>query len=194
MITGFTGSSRRITSAQKAAVVALTVSVTELHHGDCIVGDEWAHRCAVDMGKTVVIHPPDEQKARAFCLRTYPGENVVEMPTKPYLARNEDIVDAAEHLIAVPNRDEADGRAGGGVWATVRYARDKRIPITIVWPDGRIEEEQPKPPPKPRKSAAKKAPAKKLAAVKDAPTSDEAGKDIPADVTPVGDEGGGKSW
>lgn len=143
MITGFTGSSRRISGAQKASIVALIVEIEELHHGDCIVADEWAHRCAVEMGKRVVIHPPDEQKARAFCFRSYPQENVSELPTRPYLDRNRDIVAASDALIAVPNREEADGQAGGGVWATVRYAREAKLPITIVRPDGTIEPDVP---------------------------------------------------
>lgn len=138
MITGFTGSSRRISSAQQAAVVALMIEATELHHGDCVVADAWAHKCAVDLQRRVVVHPPDDPKKRAFCAREYPSDLVSELPTRPYLDRNHDIVDASERLVAVPDRAEEAGRAGGGVWATVRHARRRGLPIIIVDRDGHL--------------------------------------------------------
>lgn len=200
MITGFTGSSRRISGQQKAAVLALVVETDEVHHGDCIVADEWVHKCATGLGKRVVIHPPDEQKARAFCFRMYPTENVTELPTRPYLDRDHDIVEASERLIAIPNRAEADGQAGGGVWATVRYARQANLPITIVRPDGTIEpdepaatlravpEPEPEPEPEALEAKPKSARARKVAKsalAEAAPEAEPAPKRSPkAGVTP----------
>lgn len=155
MITGFTGSSRRMSAAQQAAVVALVIESTELHHGDCVVADEWAHRCAVDLKRRVVIHPPDDPKKRAFCAREYPGEEVTELPTEPYLERNHSIVDASDRLVACPDRAEAEGRAGGGVWATVRHARKRKKPIIIIDVDGNVMEPDALVEPPPPKSKAK---------------------------------------
>jgi hypothetical protein len=43
----------------------------------------------------------------------------------------------------MPDRPESSGRAGGGTWATVRYARKAGLPIAIIWPDGEITREGP---------------------------------------------------
>lgn len=148
MITGFTGSSRRMSPAQQAAVVALVIESTELHHGDCVVADEWAHKVAVDLERRVVIHPPDDAKKRAFCARTYPGPNVSELPTEPYLDRNRSIVSASDRLVACPDRAEAEGRAGGGVWATVRYALEANKTVIIIDQHGNVMEPDALVPPK----------------------------------------------
>jgi hypothetical protein len=57
-------------------------------------------------------------------------------PTRPYLARNKDIVDACTILIATPAQNSEIQRSG--TWATVRYAKSKydRSRIVIVRPDG----------------------------------------------------------
>lgn len=54
--------------------------------------------------------------------------------------RNHDIVDATEWLIATPKKFE---EIRSGTWATVRYAKKVKKPVTIIWPDGSIEEWKP---------------------------------------------------
>ncbi len=102
-----------------------------LHHGDCIIADNVAHRIAKALSWRVEIHPPDNPTKRAFCKHA----DLIH-PEKPYLERNRDIVDASEALIATPAENAELARSG--TWSTVRYARKKAIPVYIVFPDGSV--------------------------------------------------------
>ncbi len=62
-------------------------------------------------------------------------DQVVWLPPKTYFARNRDIVDAADLLIATPFNNFEEDR--GGTWYTVNYARKRKKPIVIVWPTGK---------------------------------------------------------
>ncbi|GAB3806635.1 hypothetical protein [Micromonospora zhanjiangensis] len=48
------------------------------------------------------------------------------------------MVDRADHLIAVWNGEPA--RAYGGTADVVEYARDKGVPVSVVWPPGAYRE------------------------------------------------------
>lgn len=126
MIAGFTGTRNEPTRGQIARFLdALQKhAVTELHHGDCQGADEAAHLVARSLGLKVVVHPPIKHDIRAFCN----GDEVLE--EKDYLVRNRDIVDACDHLFAIPMGPEVKR---SGTWSTIRYARNKK-PITIIMP------------------------------------------------------------
>lgn len=109
----------------------------ELHHGDCVGGDTDMHDIAIELRVArIVIHPPINEKKRAFCHerpdrwgeRTRYTEIVV-LPAKDYIARNHDIVDTTEALVAGPKGNQEELRSG--TWGTVRYARrtDKGVVI-----------------------------------------------------------------
>ncbi|MGI5129252.1 hypothetical protein ACQEVB_20775 [Pseudonocardia sp. CA-107938] len=51
-----------------------------------------------------------------------------------YEAANENLLDTADVLVAVWDGAPPDGRGGTG--DTVRVARERRIPVTVVWPPG----------------------------------------------------------
>lgn len=104
----------------------------ELHHGDCIGVDEWAHRLlrSRNYGVRIIVHPPDNPGLRAYC----DDGDETRVPL-PYLERNHRIVDACEVLVAVPYEHEEVLRSG--TWTTVRYARERFRPIVIIWPEGR---------------------------------------------------------
>lgn len=116
MIVGFTGTRGEITTPQKhwVAMMLVRLKATELHHGDCIGSDAIAHELAVSLGLAVVIHPPLDPKARAYC------QSDIVLPPRPYLVRNHDIVKACDVLLATPAGGE---RLRSGTWATIRYAR-----------------------------------------------------------------------
>jgi len=139
MIIGFTGTSRGMTPPQFDTVfvdLLFKFKPLELHHGDCEGADKQAHFMAVRLNARIVIHPPDNDKKRAFCS----GADVMCLPL-PYLVRNREIVKAGiQGLIATPRWFEEELRSG--TWATVRYARKIKRHIWIVWPDGTIREEQ----------------------------------------------------
>jgi len=137
MILGFTGSSQAVTQEQISALKHLyeTLPVTELHHGDCIHADAAAHRLACEFPIRIVIHPPNKDKSRAFCI----GAHEVRL-MKPYLKRNIEIVrEGRDGLIALPSF--ASERLRSGTWSTVRYARKLKRHIWLVFPDGTVREE-----------------------------------------------------
>lgn len=106
-----------------------------VHHGDCLGMDARMHRIAVSMGAKVVVHPPEDDRQRAFCIRRmgreYPLRDVKTVEPKPYLERNRDIVDACRILLAVPlDPDNEEQRSG--TWATIRYARKQGKTVRIL--------------------------------------------------------------
>jgi hypothetical protein len=100
----------------------------ELHHGDCVGKDAWAHDQAWNFGYRIVLHPPNVNILRAFLVST--SQEVRE--PKPYMDRNQDIVDEADILLAVPDFPEYHQLSRrSGSWATIRRARKKGIPVHV---------------------------------------------------------------
>ena len=97
-----------------------------LHHGDCWGVDAQANDLAIERGIPVVIHPPENLRYWADCEM---AEGSIRLPSKPYLERNKDIVDACDILIAVPSGPE---RLRSGTWSTVRYAREQGREVLIL--------------------------------------------------------------
>lgn len=107
--------------------------ITEIHHGDCVRGDETIHNIATDLYGVlvrIVIHPPIDGRLRAYC------EGDMILAAKEYLTRNRDIVLATDMLLAAPNTQTEVVRSG--TWATIRYARKLKQPIVIFLPDGSV--------------------------------------------------------
>jgi hypothetical protein len=129
---GFTGTRQGMTAEQACALRDLLTSHpgAVLHHGDCIGADEQAHDIAVSQGCGIVIHPPLDDKQRAFrpAVRT--------RTPKPYLVRNKAIVRETDLLIATPA--EASEQLRSGTWSTVRFARRQGRAIWIIQPDGTV--------------------------------------------------------
>jgi hypothetical protein len=126
---GITGTRHGMSGVQRATLYCLLKSVrmsTELHHGDCLGVDAEAHELANDFGLRTVIHPPADEKLRAWC------HGDIVLPRKPYLERNRDIVDACDVLLAFPFEEKEQDR--GGTWYTVRYARETGVPCLVGLP------------------------------------------------------------
>lgn len=103
-----------------------------IDHGDCLGGDEEAHKIAMRIpGMFIRIHPPTDEKLRAFCKSHWIA------PPKPYLERNKDIVNNTNFLIALPGGFTEEKRSG--TWSTVRYAMKQKKNIHIIYPSGEIE-------------------------------------------------------
>jgi len=135
MRVGFTGSRHGIGRDRVLPLLKLLDSLkpSELHHGDCVGADQDAHVLACDLKIPIVIHPPVSNQYRA---RMQYGDPTI-LPPKPYLARNHDIVDAVEVLVACPR--EATEVQRSGTWATVRYARKRGVPVKLIYPRGEIK-------------------------------------------------------
>lgn len=124
MIIGFTGTSKGMSVGQRAALEReLRGRTFTFHHGDCVGADAQAHDIAKAAGGSIVIHPPTDSKARAYCV----GGRV--LPPYPYLERNHHIVDACDVLIAAPRGAEV---LRSGTWATVRYAQKIGKPVLVL--------------------------------------------------------------
>jgi len=134
---GFTGTRKGMTKAQERSLKFLLdiFDVKSLHHGDCIGADKTAARLAKDAGIYVVIHPPKEDKYRAFT-HLLRGEYETR-PERSYLERNRDIVEETSLLIATPILQEKDAPRSE-TWFTIRHAKALRRSTMIIWPDGKI--------------------------------------------------------
>lgn len=128
MKAGLTGTRAGCSKEQIKGLAEVMKDLTELHHGDCLGVDQQAHHLAKQFDVLTVIHPPSNDKLRAFC------EGDFILPPKPYLDRNHDIVEAGEFLIAVPG--ERQEKVRSGTWATIRHARKLGKMIMIIFPDG----------------------------------------------------------
>lgn len=150
---GFTGTQRGMTAPQQIALAAWLTeraeTLVEAHHGDCVGADEQFDDLLELLGVRTVIHPPTINTKRAWCARLWAtrlkfGEmtggtaphrkTVIELPPRPYLARNRDIAKASSALVAAPG--EMVEQLRSGTWATVRCMRKLGRRIRIFWPDG----------------------------------------------------------
>ena len=132
MKAGFTGTRKGMTTEQFYAVEYLLrkLPISEAHHGLCIGSDgefaalfRFSHR-----GKRIVGHPPVKQDYLddSFC-------DEYRVP-KSYYARNRDIVDDTDFLIATPKDDFLTGGTG----YTILYATKKNKPVFHVQRNGNI--------------------------------------------------------
>ncbi len=133
---GFTGSRDGMTEQQKEAFLDLLgkLGATELHHGDCVGSDDQAATLAHDFMRfpAIFCHPPVDEKLRAwnrFALDT--------LPAKTHFARNRDIVDDTDVLIATPNCEPL--ALYGGTKYTVEYARKRKKAVYVIWPSGMVD-------------------------------------------------------
>ena len=154
-IVGFTGTQSGMTKQQAASCRGLLNygGVRVIHHGDCIGADAEFHHLFIKLRNTgdtylrdgkvvhgwdgeIVIHPPNHAGKRAFCTapKTF---KLTELPSKPYLERNEDIVAESDWLIACPKESEETLRSG--TWATIRDARNLKVNYWLVLPSGVIK-------------------------------------------------------
>lgn len=144
---GFTGTREGMTEHQRKWFrytfmrCAGKSHINIFHHGDCMGADDQAHSIVRHIKEdyasflhiSIILHTPIEDRLRAFCH----GADAKNKPL-PYLKRNDQIAKESDHLIACPLGPEI---LKSGTWHTVRCARRRGVPITIIWPDGRITEE-----------------------------------------------------
>ena len=97
------------------------------HHGDCVGVDDEAHAMAEDFGFWTVIHPPIDDKYRAYNVGDFSRE------PEPYLKRNQGIVNEVSLLIVVPSGPEADNPRSG-TWATYRMAVKAGVETVVIEP------------------------------------------------------------
>lgn len=149
MRVGFSGTRHGMTSPQKVAFVELIrrLKPLQFHHGSCQGADVEAARLVDDVyfdliadqavnttQLRIVCHPgPDGDPHQQDS-----GVDDKVLPGKTHFARNREIVDSTDILVACPFDMMEQPR--GGTWYTVGFARKRGKPVYIVWPDGTIEE------------------------------------------------------
>jgi hypothetical protein len=138
---GMTGTRFGMIVKQEAGFVAAIMriknkhrKIVEWHHGDCVGADEQSHYLirAIDKNIAIHIHPPVDTDLQA----KMPAD--VYYDPKTHFARNRDIVDATDMLIATPYTQRRESK--GGTWYTINYALKMGKPALIIWPDGRYED------------------------------------------------------
>lgn len=135
---GFTGTRLGMTALQLGVCEyeMRRLGITSFHHGDCVGADAEAHQMARALHARVYIHPPIDERLRAHC-----GEWHRMEEAKNHFARNRDIVNAADVMIATPWQMKEPIPSRGGTWYTVSYARKQGKRVLIVWPDGNVLDE-----------------------------------------------------
>ncbi len=111
----------------------------EVHHGACDGTDAFTHFHMIQQQVMTHVHPPTDKKCSAVDHLMRHNRVVMHDP-KPYAARNQDIVDASQKLIAAPRYPEKDERSKrSGTWQAVRMAVKAGKPVTIVdYEDGKV--------------------------------------------------------
>ena len=134
---GVTGSRNGITDAQRGWLSTRVGFADVLHHGACIGADEDSHYTALELGVFIVVHPPIKDKYLMYLGYDIPDDHpgVLWRAAKEYLARDRDIVDETERLIALPDGPE---RRGSGTWYTINYARNAGKDVDICFPSGKL--------------------------------------------------------
>lgn len=131
---GFTGTQHGMNAVQLRHLEQILVRLTPdvVHHGDCIGADVEFHDTVRTLFPSCLIigHPPENPKKRAFL------ECDVLWPEKPYMDRNQDIVDESVDLIAAPR--EMAARPHSGTWATYGRAIKAGRPTYLLLPDGTV--------------------------------------------------------
>jgi hypothetical protein len=141
MKVGFTGTRAGMSQAQEKQLAMLLVvfgiatpetETPEFHHGGADGADTEADRLACLDGYAITVHPcpgvvADDVRDGQTIFNSHP---VTMTEVFPPLVRDRHIVDAVIVLIAAPRTDKEELRSG--TWATVRYARQKGIPVVML--------------------------------------------------------------
>lgn len=145
---GFTGTRYPLTEAQQLTLEKVLVpeygrELPEFHHGACKGADSFAAMIAWGLNYNVIAHPGQSAHGgdnEWLCHEALEKHSCEVLPTKTHFARNRDIVDACDLLIACPQYVEPiTQETQGGTAYTVNYARKRGKPVWIVRPDGSVE-------------------------------------------------------
>lgn len=121
---------QRIMFKQVIKKIHQTFYIGQYDHGDCL-GFDAESQGMMPKGVKLHVRPPTNDEFRAYCK----GDKI--WPVKKYLERNRDIGDICHRLVAASATDQETQR--GGTWYTIRYVMSLGKPVTIIFPDGRIE-------------------------------------------------------
>lgn len=147
---GFSGTREGMTVAQRHAFKELINQKTvrlgtiEFHHGDCVGADLEAHIIVNDelkydrhkKGHEIIVHPPIEDKFRAFSHLRENDLPVRVLIEEGYHKRNDEIIRVVDELIATPSTFHSELRSG--TWSVIRKCEKIAKELTIIRPDGSL--------------------------------------------------------
>jgi hypothetical protein len=143
MIISFTGTQIGMTTEQVSKFIKIIgyLKPERFNFGLCVGADVDAYFAVKAVGKyqpKIIGYPgyseyrPNDLSKRAKDCRC----DELKEP-KPFLVRNQDIVNDSDILIATPKEFEEQIRSG--TWSTVRKAKAQRLQIIIIFPDGSLK-------------------------------------------------------
>jgi hypothetical protein len=141
MILGVTGTRTNVMKVQVRGLWAEYKAAGEfrLIHGGAIGGDEIADSVARLYNLLSVDIYPCEPKRYEYWQRKIKDDITTIHEVRLPLVRNRIIARDCDRLLALPREMQETLRSG--TWATVRYARQNKKPITILFPDGSVRRE-----------------------------------------------------
>lgn len=138
---GFLGTLREFTQVQRDLFIDTIIKfgvVEEFHHGDCVGSDENAHNIIrlIAPDCEICVHPPVREMHRAYC------EGDVDFVQMDYIARNQEIVDFSDVVVACIH-EFIKGQARSGAndpWRAIEYAKSQKIHTIIINNEGKVKE------------------------------------------------------
>lgn len=138
---GVTATRKNVTPQQIRLMWNHIQLCSEFHLGACVGGDEMGFDIAVKIDRIAIwVHPPVNEKLMMPRGKWTLRDNIFVLPAKDYHARNRDIVDASQRVIALP---DGPRRPHSGTWYTIDYCIEQKKRVTICFPDGRIDDRIP---------------------------------------------------
>lgn len=144
----FTGTREGMTERQKAALALRVAGLAPrvFLHGGAEGADTEAHDTILEYvtsaAAVIEVYPCNTWRRDVWRdsyrrqLVFEAGRDFIVHPIMEPLARNHVMVDRCNHLLATPAQPEEQHRSG--TWATIRYARSKCKPVTLILPDGKV--------------------------------------------------------
>lgn len=138
MIIGFTGTRKGMSERQLDQLAFMlgcflvpgSSSRGEFHQGGAKGADKQARMLARNMGFEVKWHPCPGVSLEDVLDEEPLAKHETWREVFPPLQRNRNIVRDVDILVATPFTDDEELRSG--TWATIRYARDKVIPVVML--------------------------------------------------------------
>jgi len=130
----FVGSREGMTVQQKETVKEFVFEhryiLQTIRHGDEIGSEqEFHHICYnLDLMDKIIIHPLNNRKHRALC------KAPTILPPTSYEIRRQNMANNSTFLLAVVNNYKENLRSS--CWSLVKLAKDKFMPVLIIFPNG----------------------------------------------------------
>jgi hypothetical protein len=149
----FSGTRREMSDKQRiiAKKIIREILPSYVHHGCCVGADEQIHefcfkglrteqfdeetREQIKVYPKIIGYPPDSKLHRMYIDK----EQFAKLhPQAGYLARNRDIINNSQLLVATPHVAKPADAEKSGTWYTIHYARVKGIPTIVIKPEGEV--------------------------------------------------------